>query len=76
MASFARVLAHSKQKGLSDEQPFMLGAAALRAAKGDWAQAYSRLRDQANRFALNGDADTAEMATLAARIVRFYGQGR
>jgi hypothetical protein len=76
MASFARVLAHSKQKGLSDEQPFMLGAAALRATKGDWAQAYARLRDQANRFALNGDTDTAEMATLAARIVRFYGQGR
>jgi hypothetical protein len=25
MASFARVIAHSKRKGLSDEQPFMLG---------------------------------------------------
>jgi hypothetical protein len=75
MASFARVVAHSKEKGLSEEQPFMLGAAALRATKGDWAKAYSRLREQANRFALNGDTDTAEVATLAARIVRFYGQG-
>jgi hypothetical protein len=75
MASFARVVAHSKQKGLTDEQPFMLGAAALRASKGDWAKAYSKLREQANRFALKGDVDTAEVVTLAARIVRFYGQG-
>jgi hypothetical protein len=75
MASFARVVAYSKQKGLTEEQPFMLGAAALRAAKGDWAKAYTKLREQSNRFALHGDADTAEMATLAARIVRFYGQG-
>lgn len=75
MASFVRVIAHSKKKGLTEEQPFMLGAAALRAAKGDWASAYSKLKDQANRFALNGDADTAEIVTLAARIVRFYGQG-
>ena len=75
MASFARVVAFSKQNGLPEDQPFMLGAAALRGAKGDWTKAYSKLREQANRFALNGDADTAELATLAARIVRFYGQG-
>jgi hypothetical protein len=75
MVGFRKVLAYTRKKGLVDDHPFLLAASALRITKGDWAKAYTRLREQANHFALSGDIETAELITFSARVVKFYGRG-
>lgn len=57
------------------DQGFLLAHSALKASGGNWSRAHESLRDRANRFAHNGDAQSVEALIISARIVRFYGLG-